>query len=831
VLALAASSLALDAPTHASPPAAAAASAPAAATHTPLGSAAVQVARAHLASHAADAGLAGRDVADLAVSSVVPTKHNGLTNVYFQQQVDSRDVFNAIINVAVAADGSVVRVAADGVKRAAQRVNATAPKITDVEAARRAAAALHLQPTASFRSNDAASGPDHARDLGDGGISNEAIPARLVYERTAGGDLRLAWELVIDQLDGKHWWQIRMDAITGAELGRADWVAQDTHRVFPMPVEAPSFATPLNTRTLVSNPATSASPFGWNDTNGVAGAESTLTTGNNVNAYTDTDANNLPDPGSQPDGGAGLAFDFPLDLTQAPTTYKPAAVSNLYFTNNRIHDIMHRFGFTEAAGNFQANNYGHGGLGSDAVNAEAQDGGDMNNARFGTGPDGQKPRMQMYLWNTTVPGRDGDLDNGVIAHEYAHGISNRLTGGPATASCLQNNEQAGEGWSDYYSYMLNMPNGTEPAGGRGIGTYVLGQATTGGGIRSKPYSTSLAINPQTYDSIKTKTNEHGVGEVWAEMLWEVTYALIDEYGFNANLDAGPMTAGNLLSLRLVTDGLKLQPCSPGFVTARDAIIAADLADTGGANKCLLWTAFAKRGLGAGASQGSSASITDGTQSFAMPASCLPPATPTVTSTTASVGAATVAFTTNPGAEISSATVECVSTDGGASGTNTGPASPVTVSGLTSGKTYHCRVSVTNAAATSAFSAFGNQVTLPLPPVATAPGAPVITSAKATSPKKAKVSFTLASDGGSPVTSYTVTCKGKKGAKTKSKTGPASPITVKGLTPGKKYTCTVTATNSVGTGPASAKSKKFKMKKRHPHKRAAVIGRSAVPGRR
>ena len=406
-----------------------------------------------------------------------------------------------------------------------------------------------------------------------------------------------------------------MDARTGAELGRADWVAEDSHRVFPMPTEAPSFAVPVNTRTLVNNPATSASPFGWNDTNGAAGAESTLTTGNNVDAYTDTNNDNLPDAGSQPDGGAGLAFDFPLDLTLAPATYKPAAVSNLYFTNNRIHDIMDRFGFDEASGNFQVNNYGNGGLGADAVNAEAQDGGDINNARFATPPDGQKPRMQMYLWNTTVPGRDGDLDNGVIAHEYGHGISNRLTGGPANVGCLQNSEQGGEGWSDFYAYMLNMPTGTEPVGGRGIGTYVLGQPTTGVGIRVQPYSTNPAFNTMTYDSIKTSAIPHGVGSVWAEMLWEVTYALIGAHGFSADLVGGPATAGNILALQLVTDGMKLQPCSPGFVSARDAIIAADQADTGGANKCLLWTAFAERGLGFSAVQGSSSSATDGTQAF------------------------------------------------------------------------------------------------------------------------------------------------------------------------------------------------------------------------
>ena len=30
--------------------------------------------------------------------------------------------------------------------------------------------------------------------------------------------------------------------------------------------------------------------------------------------------------------------------------------------------------------------------------------------------------------------RDGDLENGIIIHEYGHGVSNRLTGGPASTA-------------------------------------------------------------------------------------------------------------------------------------------------------------------------------------------------------------------------------------------------------------------------------------------------------------------------------------------------------------------------------------------------------------
>lgn len=40
-----------------------------------------------------------------------------------------------------------------------------------------------------------------------------------------------------------------------------------------------------------------------------------------------------------------------------------------------------------------------------------------------------------------------------------------------------------------------------------------------------------------------------------------------------------------------------QPCNPDFTEARDAILDADEALTGGDNACEIWTAFAKRGLG------------------------------------------------------------------------------------------------------------------------------------------------------------------------------------------------------------------------------------------
>eukprot|EP00918_Siedleckia_nematoides_P004365 GHVU01009697.1.p1 GENE.GHVU01009697.1~~GHVU01009697.1.p1 ORF type:complete len:271 (+),score=22.80 GHVU01009697.1:49-813(+) len=155
---------------------------------------------------------------------------------------------------------------------------------------------------------------------------------------------------------------------------------------------------------------------------------------------------------------------------------------------------------------------------------------------------------------------------------------------------------------------------------RGIGTYAIGQPTSGNGIRTFPYSTDMVVNPHTYDDIKTESVPHGVGSVWCAMLWEMTWDLIDANGGTIG-DIYTGTSGNNIAMQLVLDGMKLQSCSPGFVDGRDAILAADLATNGGANECLIWNAFARRGLGVGASQGTSGSVTDGTEAFDVPVGC------------------------------------------------------------------------------------------------------------------------------------------------------------------------------------------------------------------
>lgn len=313
----------------------------------------------------------------------------------------------------------------------------------------------------------------------------------------------LAWDISIESISETNWWSLRIDATTGAIVNKANWMSScnfdhdhsndvvnldfnanlydipnyreiedatqanctECYEVFALPLESPYYGN-RSIVTQVADPI--ASPFGWHDTNGVAGAEYTVTRGNKVNAYEDGD-----NPGYQPDGGANLDFSgFPFNQTYSSSNqYEDAAITNLFYLNNVFHDIMYQYGFDEVSGNFQENNYGNGGVGNDAVNAEAQDGSGTCNANFGTGPDGEIPTVQMFICDD----KDGDFDALVVIHEYGHRVSVRLTGGASSSGCLGNLEQMGEGWSDFFATILTIkPSdvGTTP---RGVGTYLVGQ--------------------------------------------------------------------------------------------------------------------------------------------------------------------------------------------------------------------------------------------------------------------------------------------------------------------------------------------------------------------
>ncbi len=222
-----------------------------------------------------------------------------------------------------------------------------------------------------------------------------------------------------------------------------------------------------------------------------------------------------------------------------------------------------------------------------------------------------------------TPERDASYDSEVIIHEFGHGISVRLTGGRFAASCLNDLQSAalGEGWSDFWAVALLTLDSHSSDDVRPVSTFLLAQPLEGAGFRNFPYTSDLAINPLTFRAIAFLNLPHGAGEVWALALLQMYWNLVADHGFDPDVRFG--VGGNNIALELVMDALKLQPCNPDFLQARDAIFQADLVSNDSANTCAIWNAFAKRGMGVQAASLNGSNDLVVSEDFTVPPMCVP----------------------------------------------------------------------------------------------------------------------------------------------------------------------------------------------------------------
>ncbi len=597
--------------------------------------------------------LFGIDALEIPAAKVVRdfrTDHNGVTHLTLQQQLNGLDIAGCLIRANVMPDGRLINISSTMLPRDPGAGKAApAHEISDADAAiagaKAAGVSLTIPPTP-------AAGPDGLAQriewLVPGKVrAGEPFTTERLYFPLSRDDLRAAYRVVVPAPGIGHTYEVVIDAADGSLLQRGDRLMADTTQPVTMRVytsdgvaplspglAAPSaFQAPLATRELVTirpQDVIAFSPNGWINDN------DTQTVGNNAHVHLDIDGNDIADLPTT-DGGAARVFDFPMDPAQPPSTYRDAAVTQVFYLANLFHDRLFALGFNEAAGNFQAVNFSGAGAGNDRLQIDVQDNSaglnpSFNNANFnGTGVDGTNARIQIYLFNGPTPDRDCAFAADIVYHELAHGLSTRLLGGiPFNAGQTRG---MGEGWSDFFGLCLLAEPSDDPDANYPMSPYLVYELQSAAfhtnyyfGIRRFPYSTNPAINPLTLadtDAAQyavpvgvttspiaagSPSEEHSVGEVWCNMLLEARAQLWHRDGFAANQGI----------MQLVVDGLKLSPASPTFVQARDAILQADMVNNAAADRVPLWTAFAKRGLGADAVAPAAYTTVGMVESFAVP---------------------------------------------------------------------------------------------------------------------------------------------------------------------------------------------------------------------
>lgn len=584
----------------------------------------------YVRTHQAVFGLNERDITNLQLvaRSVSP---DGIVHLRFNQTLDGIWSFDSGIDGHVTADGRLINVSGTPIPGAhLPEVDPTLSARTGLRKARQAIDG----PTRLPATTKALATPERTTTFAGG---ERAV---LRWSPTAEG-VRLAWSVIADDgNDGLY--DVLVDADRGTLLRRQDLTSHLGEALY-------FGADPLRT----PDPIKVEMPSEWYDDH----AGGTRLWGQYSRTYADPDDEN-PQPGDELGGnriqihassGGPAAPDWlypqSTDFPDAPSNKCPSsgctwnvgnyysravnrsqAATNAHVLVSRFHDYLFEppIGFDEASGNFQRTNFNGEGVGNDYVRTEVNDGSGANNANFSTPPDGQAPRMQMYLYYSPYLVNGSDAAD-VVYHEYTHGLSNRLVVNAAGSSALTSRQATmmGEAWSDFYSLDFlvgeHRISDTAAAGEVARGIYTSGP----GGSRTKsidcpvdPAGTTATCNPRagagdpavlggytygdlavTFNGTASNPAPHNGGEIWSQTLWDIRTEL-----------------GRETTLALVTGGMRLAVDDPSMLDMRDAILQQAIATRSAPGAAddhsdALLKIFARRGMGVDASTTSSQSTT------------------------------------------------------------------------------------------------------------------------------------------------------------------------------------------------------------------------------
>jgi len=597
----------------------------------PSSSSAASVARSYVSANAAVFGLRAEDLSSLElVRDYVDI--GGTHHLSWVQRAAGIPLFGNGLRANVTGDGRLINVVGSPVGGLTAPSSSPGLTASQAIAAAKADTETTIVPVEGIDSGDTT----HTTVF-TGGDS-----ASLVLFESVGGT-RLAWRTTVDA-DQDSFLHV-IDAQTGSVLYRrslVDYANPGHASVWAFYPSAPLGGTQQDVDLTAA---------GW------LPAGSTTLTSNNAHVYTDVNANNVADASEEvsPAGDGSYAFPFTV-FTSPPNpannncsvqfvcswrsqfpqgsfsyqTNRSQNAAQVFYYVNKFHDhlLAAPIGFTEAAGNFQTVNATGQGLGDDAIQTEPLDGANtlccvggqpvglpnnthVNNANFGTPPDGQAPRMQMFLFHYSqnpadpfVASNGGD-EADIVYHEFTHGLSNRLVIDASGNSTLGGGQAGamGEAWSDWYAFDFLNNEGFAPDssadGDLRVGDYVghgldlirtqpidcpVGSASPKcqGGTRPGRTAGPGGYTYGDYGHIRTGSvpEVHADGEIWAETLWDLRAAL------GSNVTEG-----------LVTRAMELSPANPSMLDERNAILEADLVNFGGSHRDTIWQVFAHRGMG------------------------------------------------------------------------------------------------------------------------------------------------------------------------------------------------------------------------------------------
>jgi hypothetical protein len=589
-------------------------------------------------------GLKAADLAGLRLSSQYKAP-NGVTRVIFQQTFRGVPAFDSTLRVNVAQDGRILNVG--GRPRTGVRVPSVVPKLTATQAV--IAAAGGVGATAAPKLTVLSASTGVRRTTSFLGRHSARLTLVAMDERTTV----LAWRVWYEESQAAAW-SVLVDASTGKLIRRANQVkfaakglAWDYYPGAPKggaPREV-DFSKWLTAEDkLVSNfshnynDADGTEDFTTDTVDPTQPSMGDIVTPNEeirpqgiVNGDWMYAYQPIPSPaGFCPE--VGCIWNHLVNASWVPNVQEDGTQAFFFVNTFAEHLKAPPISFDERA-NFQFKNAGGVGKDNDGIYASNMDAAGQvggrpipllwsDNANMLTRPDGQSPRMQMFLFEPIQAGEvidypfsdvSGSSDATVIYHEFTHGLSNRLVidaEGEGALNSVQSGSM-GEAWSDFYAMDFVIRQGfvedTDAPGEVKVGIFVDGgqNLVRTEPIDCRPGDSSQAcprkrgLNPEgggyTYEEfgkiIAGGAEVHADGEIWAQTLMDLRRRLTGDHGAEKGSDRVE---------NYITRGMELSVDEPSFIDMRNAILQADVV-AGKKDHRRIWETFAARGMGAGAS--------------------------------------------------------------------------------------------------------------------------------------------------------------------------------------------------------------------------------------
>ncbi|KAJ2883842.1 hypothetical protein H4R27_002508, partial [Coemansia aciculifera] len=297
---------------------------------------------------------------NIRVTSAYTDAASGITHIYLVQTVDGKGIANSVANVNVDASNRVISSShsfapADSLVSAA-KVGAASLESSDTAKDALSILAAHIGLSLTKAELDTATSTTVNNVVsGQPQLVVESLPTAFAIDGTAkvsreyiqqsDGSVVPVWRIVVEQKD--HWWNAHIDVSSQKVISLSDWYAQsESYFIYAKDTLSPADGS----RVMVVDPAyTSASPKGW--------VTDSSTSGNNAWAQSNPFGGSTWKSNHRPTAQSGGVFNYTIDFTKAPKTYIDAAITQLFYTVNIMHDLSFIYGFDEAAGNFQDENY------------------------------------------------------------------------------------------------------------------------------------------------------------------------------------------------------------------------------------------------------------------------------------------------------------------------------------------------------------------------------------------------------------------------------------------------------------------------------------------